>query len=385
MSDGTQGMRNVLSLFHDMAQKGPVLVSDVFDQELGLRVTLIEFEVSNKSRVPENLPFGIVAEVVNERNINKARLRARVLPGFFEWFQDTDPEKGPYVAPVSEEVVAKYDERICGLRVTKQVVGSEFEIPSGLDKMVWRAILRPLSGNAQLYQVETVVSVNTENVRFRWDDQLFQDVKEVRTLMPRVDADFNSVGAVGVGSAPVSQFKVTTFETVKCGWVDRVETFVNVTATTNKVNEYNTTVNYSLPPVLGSLPVLAWETKNGAMRYHPQMIWTKEEYRGPVAALVEVFWKPSPWTITPPAALVTTEIQYSCPFFSINTGPCLHPTILVAANTGTNDPEWAENALSERSFPATPNTTWPSTMVIDDEAKPYMHGFIRQRVTITTP
>jgi hypothetical protein len=383
----SQSMANVLSLFHDMAQKGPVLVSDVFDEQLGYRVTMIEFEVSNKSRVPDDLPFGILADIVNERNINKSRLKARILPGFFEWYADDDPGKDPFEAPWSEQFVRRMDQRICGMKVEKNVVADDFDLATlDLDKMVWQASLTPLSGNAQLLTIETVVNVNTENVAFEWDDNLQQEIKVTRLLMPRVDADFNQVGVTPASGSNPTQFFVTTFETVKCGWVEKVTREIWLANGASKlVNSYNTTVNYALPPVLHSLPVKAWETKNGAMRYYPQIVWSKEEFRGPMAALIETFWSPNPFTITAPAVLIPTEIAYSCPFFSLNTGACLHGTVVVVANTGSADPEWAANAASETTFNATNFTTWPATLVVSDETKPYLQGYIRQKVTITTP
>lgn len=74
---------NVISLFQSMTAKGPLLHSHVFDPELGSPVEVMEFEVSNGTKIPADLPFGLIAEVINPGNINKARLRVRVGPGFY--------------------------------------------------------------------------------------------------------------------------------------------------------------------------------------------------------------------------------------------------------------------------------------------------------------
>lgn len=84
MARKLNSMKNVLSMFHDMAQKGPVLTSDVWDEQLMCQVFRIEFEVSNHSQVPDDLPFGIIAEIINEKNINVSRLIARIPKDLFD-------------------------------------------------------------------------------------------------------------------------------------------------------------------------------------------------------------------------------------------------------------------------------------------------------------
>lgn len=95
---------NIISMFQGAIAKGPVLVSQVFDRELMSQVEVLEMEVANKSRIPENLPFGLIVQIVNEGNSTRSRLRVRVGPGFYgeagvEW-----PEVCTWDEPRDNEV-----------------------------------------------------------------------------------------------------------------------------------------------------------------------------------------------------------------------------------------------------------------------------------------
>lgn len=80
MSTQINILPNALTLFQGIKSKGPVLFSHEFDAELNTNIEVMEFEVSNKSRVPSDLPDTIVAEIRNTAAINTARLRASVVP-----------------------------------------------------------------------------------------------------------------------------------------------------------------------------------------------------------------------------------------------------------------------------------------------------------------
>lgn len=134
MSKQINSVANVVSLFNGGQAKGPVLQSSVFDKELMTHIDMVEFEVSNHTKVPDDLPFGLLAEVVNERNSTRSRLRCRICPGFFT----TEAVSWPIVQ------VGEYgnDPNLLTAVVEYQVVPAGSAAASGPG--IWESEVRPI-------------------------------------------------------------------------------------------------------------------------------------------------------------------------------------------------------------------------------------------------
>jgi len=125
---------NIASFLSSGAAKGPVLQSSVFDKELMTHVDLIEFEVSNHAKVPDDLPFGLLAEIVNQGNMTRSRMQVRVGPGFYT--------EGGVVWP--ETVVHEYanDPSLLTALISYQVVPIDAVADSGAG--IWDSEVKPL-------------------------------------------------------------------------------------------------------------------------------------------------------------------------------------------------------------------------------------------------
>ena len=139
-------MKNLMSMFHDMQVKGPVLVGQVFDKQLNSVVDTIEFQVSNKSQLPL-LPFGVFGEVVNERNSNHAWVKVRVHPTYWDG--------AVVIAPWSKKYV-KYNEYVCAATETFTVVAPDAAADIGSD--VWESVVEPLDN---VHSIKRTVTVTT--------------------------------------------------------------------------------------------------------------------------------------------------------------------------------------------------------------------------------
>lgn len=363
MSVQINSIGNVLSMFAGAASKGPVQVSNVYDKELNTRVDLIDFEVSNLARIPSTLPFGLIAEIVNPGHINKARCRVRVGPSYFE--------QGGVVWPVVSQNVKNYNEWICLATVKTQVVAPTYDLVGTLSQTnLWEAKLDPIDERHSLLTAVYVVTAATLTASV-WDDRMSQFISESKTLATSYAAAVTSVAAATVTHA--------WSDPIRCGWwVRTTNTFSTIIA------DYHTIVDHHWPAVLTGFTLDVWETQEGAVRDYPNLVWANEEYSGPCKALINRAWTVAAPTAVVPDALITSEVTFNCPYFSISTGPCLHGEIDVDVSSGTVDPEWKFTTVNIFSA-ATTHTAWPATLIIDFEVVPYKGGYFSQQITIYKP
>lgn len=151
------------------------------------------------------------------------------------------------------------------------------------------------------------------------------------------------------------------------------------------VMSYTTNIEYSLPPVLEQVDFLTWARREGGDDIRVALRFNPEGYRGPCSVAVVVTWSKTAFTLGAPVELKPTRINYSAPFFEVNIPESLHTAFEFHCDIGTSDPVYKANYNSGRLFPATSPTTWPATMLIDDDQQPYKGGFLRTTRTLTTP
>ena len=147
---------------------------------------------------------------------------------------------------------------------------------------------------------------------------------------------------------------------------------------------YYSTVDFSWPAVLGSIPVDTWERKDGGFEQYVRPQFSKEAYSGPCkATIVERFY------LNPPSSLSVENLQplpinLSNPLFGLSIGPTLHTSFSLNVSTGTNHPTY-EYTAGSFLVPATTPTEWPSTLTVEDDVRPFRGGWLRQTITIRPP
>ena len=153
-------------------------------------------------------------------------------------------------------------------------------------------------------------------------------------------------------------------------------------------------VRYYWPPVLETFELMDWVRLDGGTDIYPAMRFNPEGYDGPCLCTTTLTWRSTPFdynaTRSATAIAVTDQLQptriyYSCPYFTANIPECLHGLILMQCDTGSGDPVYDENSGSTRRFSATPNQTWPDTLVAFDDQEPFRGGYLRTKKVISKP
>jgi hypothetical protein len=371
---------HILSLFNGMASMGAPLIGEEYSEVHGMNIIVIEFTVSNKSRLPETLPFGVSAVIRNERNTKLSWVRVQAHPNF--GLVDSGGTPLPIVFNDVEVTSSNYSEEICKARVVRTVVPLDTEVDGyygegNVHTGVWASTVTPIDTSHALKETVYVVTVNDE-VGEEWDNTLGIYVKVNRKLQQKPFAGLPASSTAVDGTVVTYKY----YQNVNCGWMSEVSDVWD----TAGIGSYTTVVDYGWPPVLSSVNILSWRTKRKDLRYYPNFVWLREAYNGACKATVARVWSVTAPTVAKPAAIHVTNISYNCPFFSFSTGPCVHGEIEVAANILSGDSEWDTNALSAIVFPATATPAdWPETLVIDDDVVPYRGGFFRRTVTLDRP
>lgn len=147
---------------------------------------------------------------------------------------------------------------------------------------------------------------------------------------------------------------------------------------------YYSTVDFRWPAVLGEIYVDTWERKDGGFEQYVRPEFSKESYSGPCrATIVERFYLNPPSTLSL-ETLSPLPISLSNPLFSLSIGPTLHTGFDLSVSTGTDHPVY-EYTAGTFPVPATSPTTWPSSLVVEDDVRPYRGGWVRQTITIEPP
>ena len=148
---------------------------------------------------------------------------------------------------------------------------------------------------------------------------------------------------------------------------------------------FNTSVNYSFPPVLEDIYFDLWEKRSGAETYAPHAKYSKGEYSGPCRATVDISWsatRPSAVAVaTPPQP---KEVNVSTPYFSLRLPKCLHAGVQVRVSNGTEDETYVYT-VGSYDFEPTNITDWPSQLVMSSTVKKFRGGWILETTTVFPP
>jgi hypothetical protein len=364
MASKINSMANLLSMFNDMHIKGPVLRSDVFMESVNCHMVQLEFSVANKSELPV-MPFGVFGEITNERNLNQAWVKLRIHPSFFN---------GAVSFNSWTVEVENFNEYIETALITYTVQNND-TVDDGND--VWESKTRALDNVHYLKETVSVVSsISQYDDDDAFDEILGKSFKKKITLS-NTYADPQLIAG-----------KYTYYSSLRPGWWLKIEEemgTVAITKTLHGVQEYN------LPPVLGSIRFWEYETKVtdvnpvSAIRFFPMISWSKHAYSGPCKVEIKTTWQPGEFgAVTGLTQMRPNKIDFTCPFFSISTGYCLHTVIDSYIRVGNEDPDWELNSQPFES-PATNPTDWPNEIIVDVDTQPYKGGYLRKETKIFPP
>ncbi len=148
---------------------------------------------------------------------------------------------------------------------------------------------------------------------------------------------------------------------------------------------YDTSVNYSFPPVLQDIEFDLWERRSGAKTYSPRVKYSKGAYRGPCKAEVAVVWSATKPTATiVPSPPQPEPIAVSTPYFSLSVKETLHDVVDVSVSNGTEDEKYVYTA-GTYTFQATNLTDWPNSLVVSSTVKKFRGGWLKETVTVYAP
>ncbi|MBP84433.1 MAG: hypothetical protein CMO61_11365 [Verrucomicrobiales bacterium] len=166
---------------------------------------------------------------------------------------------------------------------------------------------------------------------------------------------------------------------------------VNTTATNSAGNVvgglygYNTTVNFSFPPVLDNIYFDPWEKRSGAITFSPRVEYSKGAYRGPCKATVSGSWSLNPPTLTTLTKTMQPEsIAVSTPYFNLRVRETLHGPVTVRVDNGTEDETYVRTA-GKYDFDATNHTDWPDFLIVSSTSKKFRGGYLKEDTIVHAP
>lgn len=156
--------------------------------------------------------------------------------------------------------------------------------------------------------------------------------------------------------------------------------------------KYTTTMNYSFPPVLGSIMWMPWNTRpdmsgKGGGQYFPTTTMSQDSYSGPCTAIVEELFSPdgswpNTWGLGTTPQYITNSGYFSTPLVDFRLPACLHPNLNFVVTIGNQDAKWQPGQFT-CTFPSTSVTTWQP--VTSYYASPWNGGMLCKKVTIYPP
>lgn len=151
------------------------------------------------------------------------------------------------------------------------------------------------------------------------------------------------------------------------------------------IHDYFTTEDFAWPAVFGGVRSYTYELKGGGNETYIEPFFSKEAYRGPCRAQVQIYWSVSEFAVVPPSIMQPLPIAVNTPFYNFSVGPCLHLSGFINAFVNASHPRYESVVGNVAEWEATTPTDWPNSVVAVDEQKPYRGGWLRTKVTIYPP
>lgn len=113
-------------------------------------------------------------------------------------------------------------------------------------------------------------------------------------------------------------------------------------STTLVIEELDTSINFTFPPVLQSISSVAWEKHDGQVQHNPEYHMNPEGYSGPCRAVIKKEYKITEFDLDVPKAMQPQSFAFSTPYINIRIPACLinGPALGgdIGFTTGTTDP-----------------------------------------------
>lgn len=344
---------------------GPVLESFKYVERFQQKMHVIEFAVANGAQIDN--AFGFFVDVENRGNTNESKCTIYFATSFVS---------GVAVFAERSKKVKPYSEYICSATVRTKIVPLSEEPESGTN--IWESTIAPID---DFHALRTTVVVNSLEALTKpeWDESLNVFVNNTRELT-QTSAD----PTVTVVSGQVTH---TFYEEIKCGWwLKNVEKFPVIN------RSYRTNVEFYWPAVLRQVNPMETKVYNrkelpdgrsGGLNAYVDVIFKREAYRGPCAALITEVWNLNPASLPDPQIMLPLPLTYQSPWSAFNVGPTLHPGFTYNT-TISDDPEF-EDVVITYEFAATVPTDWPVSITASDAQEPVRGGYLRRTVVVYPP
>lgn len=164
---------------------------------------------------------------------------------------------------------------------------------------------------------------------------------------------------------------------------------VNMGGAATATFQFETSVNYQWPAVLGTIFIDEWPQRNGAVARYPRIKYTEEGYSGPCRAVVTVKWKKTPHVVPAvPEPPMPIPIVMATPLFSLSVPASLHGAISINVTTGNEDPEY-EYVAGTFTFDATNYPSWSpfsaSGLLVKADHQPFRGGWLLEETRVFPP
>jgi hypothetical protein len=342
-------------------------------------MTFIEVDVHNGFQVPRPLPFGVMAEVINEGSAKESLLQIWVAAGFY----DNNPTFAENIRPVFN-----LNEFIKEANVHEQIVLRNTPLVTDAD--TWEASVEPIDQTHGLLQKVQVVTLN-DVVEGIWDDELQQSHKVtrslVRTATAEVDSNYPSTLVLVSGTI----YNFITFDELRYGWYLKESEALD---TSVDLFTYHTHRSHFWPAVqetdivvspLNAFKIEEDQSKTEYVASQMLDVRYKESFNGPCKTQVARKWVAAIPAAVAPTQILTDAFQYQGIFFKFTSPECLHGPVFGPEFVGSDHPVLVANQSRFMDFPATTLPDWPDFVSLIADPVPYKGGFITEDITIFKP
>tara|TARA_R100000234_G_scaffold67998_2_gene41571 strand:+ start:475 stop:1779 length:1305 start_codon:yes stop_codon:yes gene_type:complete len=189
------------------------------------------------------------------------------------------------------------------------------------------------------------------------------------------------------------QVSLDWFEVVKTETIAGTTTDGTINSnTTLLIEELDTSINFTFPPVLESISSVAWEKHDGQVQHNPEYHMNPEGYSGPCKAVVKKEYKVIEFEgagVAPSAkAMQPQSFAFSTPYINLRIPACLMNGGSVGFTTGTTDPVYKYTAYV-KNLPVTDPPNLLQLAVDGLEARVTQQkargGYIKETTTVFPP
>lgn len=185
------------------------------------------------------------------------------------------------------------------------------------------------------------------------------------------------------------QVSADWFEVIKKEVIAGTTTHNTVVAdTTLIIEDLDTSVNHTFPPVLESISVVSWEKHDGQVLSKPEYHMNPEGYSGPCKAKIKKEYKVNEFDgaseVPSAKAMQPQSFSFSTPYVTVSIPACLMNGGEIGFTTGTVDPVFKYTVYTKQ-LPVTEPATWPDSIDVRVVQQKARGGYIKETLTVYPP